>query len=83
MRAYSLPSCPFFATLWTVAHLSMGQLLCPQDSLGKNTGVDAVPSSSESSCLRDRTGVSCVSLITGRFFTTEPLGKSQRFNTYF
>ena len=25
----------FFVTLWTVAHLSMGQLLCPQDSLGK------------------------------------------------
>ena len=30
----------FFATLWTVAHLSIGQLFCPWDSLGKNTGVD-------------------------------------------
>ena len=34
-----------------------------------------MPSSRGSSQLRDRTHVSCISCIAGRFFTTEPLGK--------
>ena len=36
----------------------------------------AMPSSRESSWLRDRTHVSCGSCIAGRFFTAEPLGKA-------
>ena len=53
-------------------------LLCPWDSLGQNTGVGChslfqgiFPTQGPShSC------VSCVSCIAGRFFTTEPPGKS-------
>ena len=36
----------------------------------------AMPSSRESSQLKDGTHVSCISCIVGRFFTTETLGKS-------
>ena len=41
-------------------------LLCSWDSPGKNTGVDAMPSSRRSSHPRGSTGVSC---IAGGFFT--------------
>ena len=56
-----------FVTLWTVTHLSMGfprQEYC--------SGV-AISFCRWSSWLRDRTHVSC---IVGRFFTTEPPGKT-------
>ena len=53
-----------FATLWTA------RLLCPWDSSGKDAGVDAMPSSRESS----DAGVKPTSLMSlvlaGRFFTT-------------
>ena len=48
------------------------RLLCPWNSLGKNTG--AIPFSRGSSRHRDPT---CVSCITGRFFTSEPPGKQK------
>ena len=56
------------AAPWTTAT----RFLCPWDSLGKNTGVVAMPSSRGSSQSRDRTRVSCTA---GRFFTAEPPGK--------
>ena len=37
----------------------------------------AMPSSRGSSWLRDQTHISCVINIAGKFFTTEPLGKTQ------
>ena len=43
--------------------LKPARLLCPWDSPGKNTGVVAMPSSRESSQLRDGTCISCVSYI--------------------
>ena len=52
-------------TLWTVSH----RLLCTWDSPGKNTGVVAMPSSRGSSWHRDRTHVSFIFCISGRFFT--------------
>ena len=56
------------AAPWTIAT----RFLCPWDSLGKNTGVVAMPSSRGSSQSRDQTRVSCTA---GRFFTAEPPGK--------
>ena len=41
----------------------------------------AMPTSRESSRPRDGTGISCVSFIAGRFFTTELPGKSHRMHT--
>ena len=61
-----------FVTLWTVTHLSMGfprQEYC--------SGV-AISFCRWSSWLRDRTHVSC---IVGRFFTTEPPGKTIHTHT--
>ena len=48
-----------FVTLWTVA----GQLLCPWDSLGKNTGVVAISGSRGCSLPRDPTHLSSVSSV--------------------
>ena len=65
-----------FATSWTIAHqapLSMG--FFTQEYWG------AMPSCRESSPYRDRTCVSCVSWIEGRFFTTEPLGSPSEVYT--
>ena len=45
------------------------RLLCPWDSPGNNIGVVAMRSSRGFSWLRDRTRVSCISSIAGRFFT--------------
>ena len=52
--------------------LQPARLLCPWDSLGKNTGVGCKSSSRGSSWSRDWIWVSC---IAGRSFTTEPPGK--------
>ena len=52
--------------------LQPARLLHPWDSPGKSTRVVVMPSSRESSQLRDRTWVSC---IAGRFLTAEPPGK--------
>jgi len=47
------------------------------DSPGKNAGIVAMPSSKGPSQTRDQTGDSCISCITGGFFTAEPLGKPE------
>ena len=52
--------------------LQLTRLLCPRDSPGKNTEWVALPSSRGSSQPGDWTCVSCVTCITGRFFTSEP-----------
>ena len=52
------------------------RLLCPWDSLAKITGVGCHSLSRVSSQPRDLTQVSCIS---GRFFTTEPPGKPEKF----
>ena len=44
------------------------------DFPGKNMERVAMPSSSRSCLSRDQTHVSCITCITGRFFTAEPLG---------
>ena len=62
----------FFATPWTTARqapLSMGFFLT------RILEWVAMPSSRGSSWLSDWTLVSCVSCLSGGFFTTEPLGK--------
>ena len=70
--AQSLQLCLILAAPWAVAH----QLLCPWDFPDKNTGVGChIPSSRGSSWPRDQTCISCISYISGRFFTTEPPGK--------
>ena len=51
------------------------RLLCPWDSLGKNTGVDSIPSSRGSSQPRDWTHVSYISL-AGRLLTTSTTWES-------
>ena len=60
-----------FVTLWT----DTTKLLCLWDSLGKNAGVGAMPSSRESSQPRDQICISRSSYIAGRVFTTKPPGK--------
>ena len=63
-----------FATLWTVSHqapLSMG-FSWQKCWSGKN-----LSSARGSSPPRDQTPVSCVSCITGRFFTTESPGNTK------
>ena len=61
----------FWSCLKSLSHVQFCdpvdcRLLCPWDSPGKNTGMDASPFSRGSSQLRDQTQVSC---IAGRFFT--------------
>ena len=61
-----------FVAPWTIDHqapLSMGIFLA------RILEWAAMPSSKGSSWPRDQACISCVSCITGRFFTTEPLGK--------
>ena len=56
--------------------------LCPWDFAGRNTGVEYMSFSRESSKLRDWTHISCISCIAGGLFTTEPPGKSICKNIY-
>ena len=61
----------FWSCLKSLSHVQFCdpvdcRLLCPWDSPGKNTGMDAIPFSRGSSQLRDQTQVSC---IAGGFFT--------------
>ena len=56
-----------FVTLWSVAHQAPG--FSRQDH---GTGCHALL---QGIFPRDRSHISCSSCITGRFFTTEPLGK--------
>ena len=42
----------------------------------------AISFSRESSQPRDETHVSCITCITGRFFTPEPPGSPEKFHTY-
>ena len=66
--ALSLFSCvPLFVTLWTVAHQAPLSLGIIQERILEWV---SMPSSREPSPSRDRTWVSCVSRIAGRFFTT-------------
>ena len=53
-------------------------VLCPQDILGKNTGVVAISSFRGSFQPRDQIGIPCTA---GTFFTTEPSGKRQKLCT--
>ena len=55
-----------FAIPWTIS----ARLLCPWDSLGKNTGVGWCALLQGSSWPRDRTCFSCISCIAGGFLTT-------------
>ena len=62
-----------FVTLWTVARqapMSMGF-----SRQGYWSRLPSPPPPGESSRPRDRTHVSCISCIIGRFLTTEPPGK--------
>ena len=58
-----------FVTLWTI-----GRLLCPWDSPGKNTGVGCMPSSRGSSRLRDWTHVSMSPAWQADFLSLSHLG---------
>ena len=51
------------------------RLLCPWDSLAKNTGVDCQALLQGIFPTQGSTCLSCSSCIAGAFFTTEPLGK--------
>ena len=54
--------------------------LCPWDSLGGSTGVGCYALLQETSQPRDRTQISS---IAGRFFTTEPPGKSRSTSSHY
>ena len=64
-----------FATLWTVAHQTPLSMWFLQARILEWV---AMPSSRRSSRPRNRTRVSCGCCISGRSFTTEPLGKLLR-----
>ena len=68
-----------FVTPWTVA---CQRLLCPWDFPSKNTGVGCHFLLHGSSRLRDQPCLSGVSCIVPEFFTTEPLGKSNKGRLY-
>ena len=63
-------------SLWP-HELHPSRLLCPWDSPGRVLEWVAISLSRGSSWPRDRTHVSFVSCIAGRFFTAEPSGKPQ------
>ena len=61
--------CSVVFTSWWCCGLQAARLLCPWDSPGKILEWVAMPSSRGSSRLRAQTRVSCVSCISGGFFT--------------
>ena len=76
--ALSLFSCvPLFVTLWTVAHQAPLSLGIIQERILEWV---SMPSSREPSPSRDRTWVSCVSRIAGRFFTTGTTWEDQEMD---
>ena len=58
--------------------LWFASFLCPQDSLGKNTGVSSHTHLQGSFQPRDQTHTSCSSCLSVRFLTAEPLGKPRK-----
>ena len=69
--AKSLHKVLLFVTLWTVAH----QVLCPRDSLGKNTGVGCHDLLQGIFPIQGSNPNLLQLLNAGRFFTAEPPGK--------
>ena len=74
MHAHSLQSC---LTLWDPMYLSPPGSSVHGILQARILEWVAMPSSRGSSWPRDRTGVSCISCIAGRLFTTQPLGRSK------
>ena len=74
--AYVLSHVWLFAILWTVTHQAP---LSTEFSRQENwSGFPCLPSFRGSSQWRDWTCISCVSCNAGRFFTTEPPGKTSQ-----
>ena len=79
MNAHVL-SCSNMSNSLRVHRLWPARLLCPWDSLGKNTGVGCHAFLQGSSWPRDWTSVSHGSCIAGGFFTAEAPGKPPCMN---
>ena len=58
---------------------SLPRLLCPWDFQARILEWVAISSSRGFAQPREQTHVSCISCLAGRFFTTEPPGKSKFF----